>query len=229
MMKIAICDDDRTQSEYIRSRVLSWAAQNDTAVTVGMYASARALLFEDYKAYAIFLLDIEMAGMNGIELAKIIRQHHETAVIVFITGYADYIAEGYDVSALHYLMKPLNSEKLFAVLDKAVHTLGRSERCLMLEVSGETYRVPLREIRYLEVSGNYVTIHAKQDIRIKQTLAQLHAQLDDRFTKTGRSHLVNIAYIRRITKTDVYLSSGEAVPLSRGAYEAVNRAVIERA
>lgn len=227
--KIAVCDDDRAQSEYIRSLVASWAADTNTAVSIVSFASAEALLFEDYNDYTVFLLDIELPGISGIELAKTIRAHNETAVIVFITGYADYIAEGYDVSALHYLMKPLDSQKLFAVLDKAVHTLAHSEVCLTVETMGETHRVPLREIRFLEVRGNYVTIHAKEDITIKKTLAELQTQLDDRFARTGRSFLVNVGYIRKITKTDVLLSGGENVPLSRGMYDALNRAVIERA
>lgn len=226
--KIAICDDDRAQSEYIRNMVLSWAVESNAAVALTTFASAEALLFDDFNDYAIFLLDIELPGISGVELAKTIRSHNETAVIVFITGYADYIAEGYDVSALHYLMKPLDSRKLYAVLDKAVRTLDRCETCLTLETMGETHRVPLREIRYIEVSGNYVTVHAKEDIRIKRTLAELQTQLDDRFTRTGRSFVVNIGYIRKITKTDIVLSSGENVPLSRGMYDALNRAVIER-
>lgn len=226
--KFAICDDDRAQSEYIRSMVSSWAAQTNTAVAMTTFASAEALLFDEPHDYAVFLLDIELPGMSGIELAKTIRERNSAAAIVFITGYADYIAEGYDVAALHYLMKPLDRDKLFAVLDKALVALDRHEACLVLETGGETYRAPLREIRYIEVYGNYVTVHGCEDIKIKKTLGELQEMLDDRFVKTGRSFLVNVGYIRKITKTEVLLSNGETVPLSRGMYEAVNRAVIEK-
>jgi len=226
--RVAICDDDVTQSEYIKNLVTTWALQADVTASLSVFSSAQALLFDGCEAYDIFLLDIEMPGISGIELAKTIRAQNETAVIVFITGYSDYIAEGYDVSALHYLMKPVDKQKLFSVLDKACAVLGKRETCLLLEVAGVTYRLPLREIRYIEVSGNYATVHAKETVTVKKTLSELEHQLDDRFARTGRSFLVNLSYIRRVTKTEVLLSDDERVPLSRGCYESVNRAIIER-
>lgn len=226
--RVAVCDDDAAQSEYVKNLVLTWATEAQTAVRVSVFHSAQALLFEGCGGFDVFLLDIEMPGINGMELAKTIRAAHETAVIVFITGYSDYIAQGYDVSALHYLMKPIDKQKLFSVLRKARDVLGRRETCLVLESAGETHRLPLREIRFIEVSGNYATVHAKEDIKVKKTLSDLQAQLDERFARTGRSFVVNLAWVRRITKTEVVLTSGETVPLSRGMYEPLNRAIIER-
>ena len=224
---IAIVDDDKTQSEYIKNIVSVWASESKIAVAISVFGSAEAFFFNVVNQ-DILLFDIEMPGMSGIELAKKVREDNETAPIIFITGYSDYIAEGYDVSALHYLLKPIDKSKLYSVLDKAIKQIGRNEKMLNLEVSGETFFVPLREIRYIEVSGNYVTVHAKQDFKVKKTLGELEALLDERFTRTGRSFIVNLGFIRRITKTDVYLSSGESIPLSRGMYEAVNRAIIDK-
>ncbi len=226
--RVAVCDDDEAQSEYIKNLVLTWAAGAEVSVRVAMFPSSQALLFEGSGAFDVFLLDIEMPGVNGMELAKIIRAEHDTAVIIFITGYSDYIAQGYDVSALHYLMKPVDKQKLFAVLRKALEVLGRQETCLVLETAGETHRIPLREIRFIEVSGNYATVHAKEDLKVKKTLSELQTQLDERFARTGRSFVVNLACVRRITRTEVMLTSGETVPLSRGMYEPLNRAIIER-
>lgn len=225
--RIAIVDDDQAQSEYLKNLVSFWAAESNIAVAVSVFGSAEAFLFDESEQ-DILLFDIEMPGMSGIDLAKKVREHNETAPIVFITGYSDYIAEGYDVSALHYLLKPIDKAKLYSVLDKAVKQIGRNEKMLSLEVSGETFYVPLREIRYIEVSGNYVTVHAKQDFKVKKTLGELEYLLDERFTRTGRSFIVNLGFVRRITKTDVFLSSGETVPLSRGMYDSVNRAVIDK-
>ncbi len=226
--RIAVCDDDPAQGEYIKNLVTTWATTADVPVTITVFHSAQAVLFAGCREQDIFLLDIDMPGQNGMELAKIIRTENRNAVIVFITGYADYIAEGYDVSALHYLMKPVNKDKLFAVLDKIPDVLGKQDTCLLLETAGETHRLPLREIRFIEVRGNYVTVHAKEDITVKKTLSELETQLDERFTRTGRSFVVNLSYIRKVTKTDVVLSSDECVPLSRGMYESVNRAIIDR-
>ena len=146
--------------------------------------------------------------------------------IIFITGYSDYISEGYEVAALHYLIKPVKEEKLRSVLDRAAEKLSKNERLLHLELGGELLRVPIYQIRYAEVSGNYVTVHAQTDVTVKMTLAELEKQLDERFYRVGRSAIVNLTQISRVTKTEIRLSDGTAIPLPRGAYEGVNRAII---
>jgi DNA-binding LytR/AlgR family response regulator len=87
-------------------------------------------------------------------------------------------------------------------------------------------RIPLHEVKYLDVHQNYVTVHAKGEYKVKRTLGEFEKLLDDRFTRVGRAMIVNLTYISRVTKTDVYLSDGTALPLPRGAYEPLNRAII---
>lgn len=166
--------------------------------------------------------------MDGVTMAKTIRKENESVQILFITGYSDYISEGYEVSALHYLMKPVHEDKLFEVLERAIEKLKKNESVLNLELSGEMVRVPFYEIRYLDVRQNYVTIHGKQDYTLKKTLGEFETELDDRFFRTGRSYILNLSYIQRVTKNDVYLSDGSVIPLPRGLYEPLNRAIISR-
>ena len=105
--------------------------------------------------------------------------------IVFITGYSDYIADGYEVEALHYLMKPVDEDKLFAVLDRAAEKLRRNEKVLTRELAGELVRLPVYQIRCAEVQGNYVTIHARADYTVKMTLSELESQLDENLFPAG--------------------------------------------
>ncbi|MBQ9794761.1 MAG: response regulator transcription factor [Clostridia bacterium] len=223
---IALCDDDAVQREYLADLVSAWAAEAGLDVRLALFPSGEAFLARDLGQFSILLLDIEMPGMDGITLARGVRERNETAVIVFITGYAEYIAEGYDVSALHYLMKPVDKSKLFSVLEKAVKTLDKNGKLLPLELGGELVMLPLRDLRYIEVQGNYVTFHGKQAYKVKMPLVEARALLDERFFRTGRSFLVNLHYVRKVTKTDVYLATGEQIPLSRGLYESINRALI---
>ena len=88
------------------------------------------------------------------------------------------------------------------------------------------FRVPIHQIRYAEVTGNYVTIHAAQCLTVKMTLGRLEKELDDRFYRVGRSAVVNLTQISRVTKAEIRLNDGAAIPLPRGAYEGVNRAII---
>ena len=97
---------------------------------------------------------------------------------------------------------------------------------MFFDAHGEAVRIPLREIRYFEVRQNYVTIHAGQEYVLKKTLGELEKELDNGFFRTGRSFVVNLSYIRKITKTEVHLSDDTAIPLPRGMYQALNRAMI---
>lgn len=226
--KIAICDDSKEDTGYVAGLLKKWSAQRQMAVQAESFPSAESFLFQyaEDKNYDILLLDIEMEQMDGVTMARQIRRDNETVQIVFITGYSEYIAEGYEVAALHYLLKPVNEEKLFAVLDRAVEKLRRSERCLTLALSGEMVRIPLHEIRYLDVQQNYVTVHGKEDYTVKKSLGEFEKLLDEEFFRLGRGGIVNLSYISRVTKTDVYLKDGSVLPLPRGKYEALNRAII---
>ena len=228
--RIAICDDSAADRDYLAGLARRWAGQRLHTVQLALYPSAESFLFayaED-KTVQILLLDIEMGQMDGVTMARTLRKDNDGVQIVFITGYSEYIADGYEVEALHYLMKPVDENKLFSVLDRAADKLCRNEQVLTLELSGETVRLPVYQIRYAEVQGNYVTVHAKSDYTAKMTLSELETRLDDSFFRLGRSALVNLGYVARVTKTAVTLNDGSVLPLPRGAYDRINRAIINR-
>ena len=227
--RVAIVDDSVKDAEFVQGILNRWAELRQANIQSEVFPSAESFLFRyaEEKEWDILLLDIEMGAMDGVTMAKRVRQDNEAVQIVFITGYSDYIAEGYEVAALHYLMKPVNREKLLTVLDRAMEKRKQEERCLNLASCGEMVRLPFYEIRYLDVHQNYVTVHAKAEYTVKRTLGDFEKELDDRFCRVGRSMIVNLKYIQRVTKTEVRLSDGTVLPLPRGAYEPLNRAIIQ--
>lgn len=228
-LKIGICDDDPAQVTLTETPTASWAKENGHSIKIKTYKDAESFLFdfEEENDFDILLLDIEMGDMNGVTLAKNIRKKSETVQIIFITDYSDYISDGYDVAALHYLMKPLKAEKLFEVLNRAAVKIKKDEKTLTVRTEEETFRIPIREIKYIDVCKNDITIHAKRDITVRKTLSEIEKELDGRFFRTGRQSIINLDYVRRTTKNSVTLAGGDEVPLPRGAYEAINRAIIE--
>ena len=229
-LKCAVCDDEEVQIDTLKRLVCEWGKERNYLIKAHSFPSAEAFLFDyiEHKDYDILLLDIEMGTMDGVSLAKQIRAENEMIQIVFVTGFSDYIADGYEVSALHYLMKPVKREQLFAVLDRAVQKLEKSERTLTLSLPGETIRIPLYEIRYLDVHQNYTTIHAAQEYTVKKTLAEFEPLLDDRFFRACRSCILNLTFVRRVTRSEVTLTDGSSLPLPRGQYEPLNRALISK-
>lgn len=162
-----------------------------------------------------------------MELAREVRRDNEAVQIVFITGFPDFMAEGYEVSALHYLMKPVSEEKLLAVLDRAAANLRRQEKRLMIVHDRQTDLVSLDQIFYLEAQRQYVDIHTRDGVyRMKSSLREMEASLDRRFFKCQRSFLVNLSHVVQIRTNCVVLKNGEEVPISRGMAEEVGRAVI---
>lgn len=230
MYKAAIVDDRAEDSGFVEKILNNWAEERGIRVKTRLFPSAESFLFafSQQQDYDILLLDIEMPGMDGVTMARQIRKISDTVQIVFISGYSDYISEGYEVSALHYLLKPVKEEKLREVLDRALNKIEKNEGYLELKSSSELLRIPYHEIKYLDVYQNYVTVHGKEEHSLKRSLSHIAKELDERFYKAGRSLAVNLDYVRRVTKTEIRLSDGTVLPLPRGAYEGINRAIIER-
>lgn len=226
--KIGICDDLELDRNYVEKMVEAWAKENGHLVQIDTFSSAESFLFhyEEEKEYDMLLLDIEMGEMDGVTMAKTLRKVNDSIQLVFITGYSDYIAEGYEVAALHYLMKPVKEEKLWEVLDRAAGRLRKNEKIFHLEVGGEMLRMPIYQIRFIDVNGNYITLHGNEEVTVRMTLRELEKELDERFYRVGRSVIVNLTYISRVTKTEIKLSDGSNILLPRGAYEKVNQAII---
>ena len=228
-LKIAVCDDDNKQAGYLQTLVSAWVRKGNHTCRTESFPSAEAFLFEyaEDKAYDILLLDIEMGGMNGVDLAKTIRQTNDTIQIIFITGFPDFIAEGYEVSALHYLMKPVLPEKLHTVLDKAAANLAKSEKRLSITYDRQTDFVPLSQIMYIEAQKQYILIHTiSETYRMKGSLSDMEKQLDEYFIKCQRSFVVNLRYVTRIKNDCVLLKNGSEVPISRGMAEKIGKEII---
>ena len=227
--RVAIVDDSNIDAEYVQSILKFWAQDRRAGVQMRRFNSAESFLFHyaDDKDWDILLLDIEMGAMDGVSLAKKIRQENDSVQIVFITGFADYISEGYEVSALHYLMKPVKQEKMFAVLDRAVAAIQKTERVVLLPVDGEMLRLPVGQIEYVEAFSRAVAVTTEADtIQVKMPISEIEKLLGEGFVRCHRSYLVGLKHIARLSKTEVILDSGKALPLSRSAAAFVHKAFI---
>ena len=227
--RIAICDDEQNQIEYITSIVASWSAHEGHGCEIRTFASAEAFLFEyeEDKAYDILLLDVEMKNMNGIELAKRIRKDNNRAEIIFITSHFEFVGEGYEVDALHYLIKPISLEKLTQVLTKATEKLSVEPLSVVISSDGETVKLYESDILYVESFLHYIVIHTKDnEYKIKENISVFENKVSDVFYRIHRSYLVSLKYITRISRTSVNIGNTE-LPLSRGKYDDINRAFIQ--
>lgn len=230
MLNIAVCDDETLEIEYLTRLTRQWAKVTETAVNIFSFPSAEAFLFEyeENKNFDIILLDIQMSGMNGINLAEKIRESDSGMQIVFITGFPDYIAKGYDVSALHYLIKPVEKEKLFEVLARAYDNLKKEDKFILISADSENLKIRLKDINYIEAFGHSCRVVCeKNEYSVRYSVSDIAKMLDESFAYSHRSYIVNLGRVSAITKTDIRFDDGKTVPVSRRMYNDVNASFID--
>ena len=228
--KIAICDDDMSYIEHIKTIVNIWAERSGHICQLALFPSAEAFLFayETEKDFDIFLLDVEMKEMSGVELAKRIRKDNNRAEIIFITSHFEFYGEGYEVDALHYLIKPIEQEKLCNVLNKAVEKRSVESAYVIINSEGETIKLYESEIIYIEAYSHYISIFTKErEYKVREKISAFEERLGTGFYRTHRSYLVSLKHIIRISRTSVYVEDQVELPLSRGKYDDINYAFIK--
>lgn len=230
-MHIAICDDEGALAARVEQLVGRWSMERGQPCAVRAFASSEELLFETAGSYPfdLILLDIDLGegNLSGLDLARRIRETDQRVSLAFLTNYPSHVFEGYEVSALRYLMKPVTPESFFPLLDLALERTERVGRYLVLEVDGEQLRVEEDGILYLEARGHTVLVEtAKGPITVKGTLSAMARQLGDDFVSTHRSFIVNLRHVERVGRTECLLEGNHSVPVSRGAWERLNRAFI---
>lgn len=226
-MKIAICEDNPVEAEEIERIVKNWALESKTDLSVVWYPTAEAFWFsyEDQVFDALFL-DIQMPGEDGISLAKRLREQGDRIPIVFVTGIDDFISEGYDVEAVHYLLKPVREKKVAECLERICQK--QTEFFVLLSTEDGVVKVSQRDILKIEVFGHhcvYTTVDGTY--KVTQSLKEARKNLlPDRFVLCYRGILVNLQNIESINHSQVNLTGGIQAPVSRRMYGEINQAFI---
>ncbi len=230
IINLAICDDEDIQIEYLKKLIYSFEKENKLNINIKSFNSSESFLFyyEEDKNFDILLLDIEMGKINGIDLAKNIRKENENIQIVFITGFYDFISEGYDVNALHYLLKPVEKQKLFSVLNKAIKLVNKTETPLIFKIGNESVLVNKNDILFIEAMAHNSKINLMNGeiITVNEKISSLENTLGDEFIKCHRSYIASIKNIKKISKTNIIFDNDKEVPISRNLYNTSHKAFI---
>ena len=120
MLRIAICDDEMESREALLLQLEKVLIEDTEEVVYDFSTGTGAVswLQKHPGEIDLLFLDMEMPGLNGMETAKQIREFDEHLIIVFVTGYADYVFEGYRAGALDYLLKPVSAAKLIELIHR---------------------------------------------------------------------------------------------------------------
>jgi len=224
-MNIFICDDSAEHTSLCKKTIQQLSLRHDVHAKIKTFPSGEAMLFEAEDAYAtldLIYLDIHMPGMDGLETAKRLREIGYLGDIVFFTVSPDFAIAGYDVNALHYVVKDKTSEAKFEeIFLRAYERKQRREsEVLVLTCAGESRCIPVEKIRYFEIQQRIVTVVYDDDrFEFYSTMMRLEEQLFNRgFVRTHKSFLVSKRFIRSIDSTRVLLDTGKELPVGKRYY-----------
>lgn len=223
MLRIAICDDEQPIREYLKK-----LTEKCTDAQVCVFADGEELL--SYQtACDIILLDISLnqdhdtGVLNGMDIAKKIRETSD-AVIIFVTALKEYVFEGYDVGAFHYLLKPVDEQKFMEVMDKAVSQIHREKNAepLIIKIGGNYIKIPVNNIIYAENEARKIVLHTKnmkeKTYCFYEKMEVLEGKLGDNFFRSHRGFLVNLQEVDQYDHTNIALKNGDQVFLSKQKY-----------
>ena len=222
-MKIAVCDDDRTTREQIASLI----REQEPDVEVVIFEAGEEMI-KSQENFAVSFLDVEMKEISGIDVAKHIREEQkkrgrEKSIIIFVTGYREYMEDAFDVNAFHYLVKPVDEKKFHTVFNRALKEVSAKHKLKKLSViikyNGMQKKVLLKDIYYIESSNKKVVFHTKDGkIDTYGRMDDWEAELGDSFYRCHRGYLVNLEKITAYNVDTIDLINGDSLILAQKKY-----------
>lgn len=230
MIHIAICDDSKQERQILAALFKRYQELHATPLQIHIFQNGFSLLdaIDQGKRFDITILDILMPGENGIEIARNIRASGTDTEIIFLTSSPEYAVDSYEVKAQNYLLKPVTEEKFFASIDSILAELDEKDTASFIIYTTEKQysRIRVSSLVYGEVTHRTITLHLADQTMISAVMTFtefqdiLKAYPD--FTYPHRSYAVNMHYIQYVTKSDIILTDGQKIPLSRNNYTKIS-------
>ena len=230
MIHIAICDDSKQERQILAALFKRYQELHATPLQIHIFQNGFSLLdaIDQGKRFDITILDILMPGENGIEIARNIRASGTDTEIIFLTSSPEYAVDSYEVKAQNYLLKPVTEEKFFASIDSILAELDKKDTASFIIYTTEKQysRIRVSSLVYGEVTHRTITLHLADQTMISAVMTFtefqdiLKAYPD--FIYPHRSYAVNMHYIQYVTKSDIILTDGQKIPLSRNNYTKIS-------
>ena len=238
MINIAICDDEPNIRAYLSSLVKKQNMEGE----ITEYAAADEYLAAD-RVHDLLFLDIEMqnspsgkggVGKNGMWLAREIRSRDsgKQPIIIFVTGYQEYVFDAFDVDAFQYLLKPIDTQKFAEVFYRAAKQIlavqEQQKRKLVIRYNNTNKVIPLSHIYYVESRNHKAVIHSKEgEFEYYVKMEDLETELSGQFYRIHRGYLINLSYVDEYSKLEVTLMNGDKLLISKYKYDSFVRAYLD--
>ena len=228
MYRVAICDDEEKCVKEAAELLEEYnKAHPQLVFSVDVFMSSIEIMGAmEKKGYDIYLLDIYIDRMNGIEIAENIRKKDKEAHIVFMTSSNAFYKEAFRIHAVHYLEKPILEEDFFAAMDRACQK--EEVKFLTVKDGGQVSRISLNDILYIESEDHYKRIVTEDDtFMVRMTLKELSDELSEPyFYSLGIKSVINLKKVLRISKDTLVMEDGKEFSVPRGTYRTLSELIL---
>jgi len=224
MINIGICDDEASMRRLLRAPLEQKLQLLGADYRIFEYDCGETLLTRPETEWLdILFLDIEMKLLSGMETARNLRKRDSHTLLIFVTAYPDFVFQGYEVHAFHYILKPYENQKIMKVLEQAIKELGQNrEHYFTLEQKSGTTKIPTKKILAFSSDRRKIIISLEDGNKLEfyGKLDAVETDLPDYFIRCHNRHLVNLNYVTALEKDGCTLRS-QSFPVSRAYRQSV--------
>lgn len=222
MLNIAICDDEAVICRLYQEKVQNIMDQQGIPVKISIFSNPKEFL-EGMKnrRNQLLLLDIDMPGISGLEIAEKMQGLAAKPLIIFVTNQDALVYQTFQYHPFGFIRKSFLEEELAGVLGQAVQELRNRQVKYIFKFENQTTAIRLSDLMYLEAEGNYLMLHTKEQVyRIRDTMARAEKELEDRgFVRIHKGFLVNQEAVYRIGNDEITLMDRTVLPIGRSNKE----------
>ena len=217
-MRIAVCDDNPKELERIKGCFCRIQGYDLVCSYFDSTSTVMEILKTENSPYDLYILDIEMPGMNGLKLAKSIREKDSRALFVFLTSYTRYMKDVFDVVTFDFIEKPISDEKLLQILERAATYLNVTSQHFSFGYRASRYSLKYDRILYIEKKGRQALIHTFEDVyKTNMTLEEIWKQLNPKsFVHIHSSYIINLYNLDRKDNEIAIMRNGEKLHITKG-------------
>lgn len=222
-MYIAVCDNEAKELELLKGLLNRWQSQHQTSLQFKTFCNAAGLLEAARKEkFTLYLLDVMMPGIDGLMVAREIRSFDDAAEIVFLSSSPDFAYDSYSVRALNYLLKPIQEDMLFPILDRLSLRKQKPLEGLTLKCGPRLVRVLFSQLAYVEVNRKHLYFNLT-DGSVREVFGSLKEYEElllrrPEFMQVHRSYIVNMYQAAELSPAGIRTFSGKNLPVSRLLY-----------
>ena len=224
MINIGICDDEASMRRLLRAPLEQKLQLLGADYRIYEYDCGETLLTRPETEWLdILFLDIELKQLSGMETARNLRKRDSHTLLIFVTAYPDFVFQGYEVHAFHYILKPYENQKIMKVLEQAIKELGQNrEHYFTLEQKSGTTKIPAKKILAFSSDRRKIIISLEDGTKNEYygKLDAVETDLPDYFIRCHNRHLVNLNYVTALEKDGCTLRS-QSFPVSRAYRQSV--------